>query len=304
MAKDRSIFRHWVPAASVVIALECGSAFAFDTDPYTYLQAPDGTTSVQLYGTYRESTNFTYSAASTPYTKAGAAKDSRIDAESTYVHYTGFFEVNGVMVDPHVIVPYATVNHTELSGRNFDGSTGWADPMVAVVIAPIHAPDNSQVLGLGIGTYMPAGQYEPGKLFTLGGNRWQPVVQLAGVQAITPELTLSGSVDVSFYGTNNQAGTGHQIETQQNSYQIQPWLRYRPIPMLAVSFGYSQTYGGKQFLNGVQDGLETAERQIRFDASLALAENLFLGQQIDRDIAVDGGYRESIVLCTRLTVLF
>lgn len=280
------------------------SAVAFDTDPYTYAQAPDGTTSLQLYGAYRESSHFTFSGASTPYTQAGSAKESHIDEYLGFVHYTGFFDIGGVKVDPHVIIPYESANNPKLAGHSFDGSTGWGDPMLAVIIAPIHAPDNSQVLGIGLGEYIPVGQYEPGKLFTLGENRWKTVVQMDGIQQIIPQWFLAGSIDTTFYGDNTQGGTGKQLLTQQNSYQIQPWLRYAPIPAFSIALGYSQTYGGKQFLNNVQDGLDTDQRQIRVDLAAALAQNIFMGLQIGRDMAVDGGYRESISLLTRLTVLF
>ena len=290
---------------ALLLTVGSASCLAFDIDPYTYMQAPDGTTSMQFLQMHRETTNFTFSGAATPYTKAGNAKDSSANTDMTYAHYTGFFDVGGVMVDPHVIVPYASVYHTKLNGYDLQGATGWGDPMLAVVIAPIHAPDNSQVLGLGLGTYLPIGQYEPGRTITIGSNRWQSVIQLAGVQEITPHWSFSGSIDTTFYGNNDQAGTtGKQMETQLNSYQIQPWLRYKPTSELSIALGYSQIYGGKQFLNGIQDGLETDVRQIRMDMALALAEHVFVAVQLDRDIAVDGGYRESFRLCNRLTVLF
>ena len=282
----------------------CYPVWAFDTDPYTYAQAPAGTTSVQAYGLYRESTNYTFSGSSVATAPAGNAKNSKVESEVAYTHITSFFEVDGVMIDPHVIIPYASLNHAMLSGYKFDGSTGWGDPMVALVIAPIHTPDNSQVLGLGIGEYLPIGQYEPGKYFNLGENRWKSVIQLDGIQKICPEWYVTGSIDSTFYGHNSQGGNGGQLLTQQNSYQIQPWIRYEPVPYFSVALGYSQIYGGKQFQNGVEDGIDTDERQIRMDFALALAKNVITGLQIARDMAVDGGYRESIYVLSRLTVLF
>ena len=281
------------------------SAWALDVDPYTYFQSPKGTSSLLVQNTLSESTNLKYSSSNQPYVKGGNADNSRVVTDAALIHYTGFYEIQNVMVDPHLVVPYGSVNQVKMSGYAQEDAAGFGDPLLAVVLAPVHTADNSRFLGLGVGTYVPLGRYNPQKTINIGENRWKQVVQLTGIQQIIPQWAASLTVDSTFYNDNGQAGTGgtHRL-TQENSYQVQPWLRYRPIQALAVSVGYSQTFGGKQKLDGVENGFETNQRQIRLDVAAALAQNLFLGVQLDRDIAVEGGFRESFRAITRLTVQF
>ena len=291
--------------ASAALGLCCRTGvYALDTDPTTYNQAPDGSTVIHTYEQYRTSTNLKYSGSGVSYARAGSAANSRADTEAAYLQYSGYFDVGGVMVDPHIYVPYASLNHGKIGGSTLNGSTGWGDPLLAVVIAPIHAPDNSQILGLGLGTIVPLGQYEPGKTLNTGDNRWKGSVQIGGVQRIVSDWSFAGTADVTFYSDNSNAGTGAQLLKQERSYQLQPWIVYRPALGYSVALGYSQTFGGKQKLNGVENGWETNARQIRLDINAPPIGNTFLGLQVGRDMATEGGFRESLRITTRVSFLF
>lgn len=280
------------------------SAQALDTDPGSYAQGEDGQTAMQATAQFRTSTNLQYSGSTIATSKPGAQKDSRAATELSNLHYTGFFEINGVMVDPHVFLPYSSVNHTEISGVNQNGSTGIGDPVLALVIAPVHTRDNSQVLGLGLAAVVPVGAYEPGKVFNPGDGRWKGIIQLDGIQKLSEQWSVVGSVDTTYYADNTKAGNGSQRLSQEASYQAQPWIRFSPIPELHISLGYSQTFGGKQFLNNSENGLETNARQVRLDFVTSPIDNAYWGLQFGRDIAVQGGYRESLRVGTRLTYVF
>ena len=201
---------------TAIVAMTTGTALALDTDPTSYAQFPDGTTTIQFLGEYLTSTNLKYSGSAISSAKAGNPKNSRADGEVGYVHYTGFYEVDGVMIDPHVIVPYELFNHVQVGGSNLNGSTGWSDPLLAVVIAPITTPDNTQVLGFGFGFIPPTGQYQPGKTFNVGGNRWQGILQIDGIEEIIPHWLVAGSFDATFFTNNVQAGNGKQILNLRN----------------------------------------------------------------------------------------
>ena len=278
---------------------------AFDVDPGSYAQSPDGTSAIQAVGGYRTSTHLKYSGSGVATSKAGDAKDSRVATESMLVHYTGFYEVAGVMIDPHIFIPYGSYNHARISGVNLNGATGWGDPGVAIVVAPIHTPDNSHVLGFGFGGFFPMGQYEKGKTFNMGENRWKGIFQIDTIQQIVDDWFFAGSVDVTAYSDNTNAGsTGRQVLSQELTYQVQPWIRYRVIPGINISAGYSQTYGGKQRLDGVENGAESNARQIRLDLLGSPIDGVFMGIQLGRDIATEGNYRESLRISGRITYLF
>ena len=76
------------------------------------------------------------------------------------------------------------------------------------------------------------------------------------------------------------------------------------VPGFNVSVGYSQTFGGKQRLNGLEDGAETSARQIRLDFIAVPADNIFLALQFCRDMVTDGGFREALRVSTRISYIF
>ncbi len=287
-----------------ILTITSNQAYSLDTDPGSYAQFPDGSIALQALGQYRSSTNLNLSSKLTPPAMIGDINRSRLQTEISAYHFTGYYDVDGVMIDPHIFMFYNSINHVRIANKTQLGSTGCGDPILAVVISPIHTPDNSKMLGLGLAVLPPMGQYTKGKVFNVGGNRWQGIVQMDGIYEFVPHWKVVGSVDANFYADNPDAGTGHQRLTQDTTYQVQPWLKYNILANLSGAIGYSQIYGGRQYLNGVMDGVMTNARQIRLDFNYAPINFVFIGLQLGRDITVEGGYRESGRITGRATYVF
>jgi hypothetical protein len=156
-----------------------------------------------------------------------------------------------------------------------------------------------------LGIVPPIGHYEKGKTFNNGENRWKGIVQLDGIYEFYPTWRLAGSIDATFYADHVNGGTsGHAVMTQENSYQVQPWIRHELSSASSIAVGYSQLFGGRQYLDGLMDGTLTKAKQIRMEVTYAPIQVLFLALQLTRDIDVEGGFKESLRLSGRATYVF
>lgn len=69
---------------------------------------------------------------------------------------------------------------------------------------------------------------------------------------------------------------------------------------LNLSFGYSETFGGMQSINGVPNGLETAEQQVRFEVQSFVTDRLQLVGELTRDLHVTEGFHQTIGVNARI----
>jgi hypothetical protein len=121
---------------------------------------------------------------------------------------------------------------------------------------------------------VPIGTYDKQRALNLGANRWQNDVQLDITQGVGSKFTFDVAADWIYYGNNPNAGTGHQTLSQDDTYNVYTWISYdisdvmrRAMPSLcnaSLSAGYASTFGGFQKLDGVLNGSQTKEQQIRF----------------------------------------
>ncbi len=78
------------------------------------------------------------------------------------------------------------------------------------------------------------------------------------------------STDVMWYGVNDDAsGIGTGRLKQDNTYQFQGWVTWTPPAdkSWTLAAGYSQYWGGKQQLDGIENGQATRVDQVRLELS-------------------------------------
>ncbi|MCS5880995.1 hypothetical protein LNP17_15720 [Klebsiella variicola subsp. variicola] len=84
--------------------------------------------------------------------------------------------------------------------------------------------------------------------------------QLGGVQQLGNGFATQLSTDVMWYGVNDDAsGIGTGRLKQDNTYQFQGWVTWTPPAdkSWTLAAGYSQYWGGKQQLDGIENGQAT-----------------------------------------------
>jgi hypothetical protein len=81
----------------------------------------------------------------------------------------------------------------------------------------------------------------------------------------------------------------------------------RAMPSLgnaSLSAGYAGTFGGFQKLDGVLNGSQTKEQQIRFTYEQFVAPKWQLLLSVNHDISVSGQFKQNFGLIFRVTRVF
>lgn len=283
--------------ATAALLLGATSAKAIDVDPGDYVAAAPGTNLGLLYGQYAKRTKLNT-------TTQGDIPSSQLESEVGIARFVHFTEIAGITVDPQILVPFGTLNNAQIDGQSVKDSYGIGDPILAATAWLINDPKQNRYLGITPYVWLPIGTYREGATFNIGENRWKGAIQAGLVQGITDKVTFEFIADATFYGDNKNAGTGHQTLSQDESFQIQPWLRYNFTPTQAAAVGYSGTFGGTQELDGTSNGFKTSEHQLRLQYQGFVTPTVQLLGTVATDVAASGGFREDFRTNFRILKMF
>lgn len=277
------------------------SAGAVDLDSQDLIPAPSGTDAFLSYSTFATRGSFVPDGGSE--IKNGTRLDSYVGI-LRYVHYT---DIGGLPFAPQVLLPYGSLYDGRLAGAKLDTASGIGDPILAAPLWLIDDKRSGTTFAVVPYLFLPLGSYHAGRALNLGEKRWKFDLQLGGTQALGNGFTVQASLETMWYGDNSDAtATGSGRLAQNNSYQGQAWLSYNPPADATWSFaaGYSKNWGGVQKLNGGKNGLATKSDQVRLQAAKFLTPTFQVQGLLQRDLAVDGGFKENLHATLRLLQLF
>jgi len=266
------------------------SAQAVNVDPGDYLAPPSGTNLALLYLQHAasHSANITGSGAGTGDINHGTSLTTDV-AIARFVHYT---DIGGTLLAPQILLPTADIHHASLGGTRLNDASGVGDPILALPVWLVNNPSHNQYLGFSPYLFIPAGTYHSNQSLNVGENRWKGNFQGSYIQGLSSKWTAEFTADVTVYGDNSSAGNGHQTLSQQESYQLQPYLKYAVTDHTVLSVGYNQTFGGKQEVANQNNGFRTEEGQARLVAQYNVSPTFNVEALVARDLYVRGGFKE------------
>lgn len=282
-------------------AFTISSANAVDLDALDLIPAPSGTNAVLSYSTFATRDSFVPNNGSE--IKAGTGLDSYVGI-LRYVHYT---DIGGLPFAPQVLLPYGSLFNGSLGGTALESASGIGDPILAAPLWLLDNKESGTTFAIVPYLFVPLGSYHAGDALNLGENRWKFDLQLGGTQALGNGFTVQASFDTMWYGDNKDAiSNGNGRLTQENTYQGQIWLSYTPPADKSWNFavGYSKYWGGVQKLDGSTNGIATKSDQIRFQVAKFVTPTVQVQGLLQRDLAVEGGFKEDARVTLRLMKLF
>ncbi|NSZ19921.1 transporter (plasmid) [Agrobacterium vitis] len=288
-------------AVATACLCTASSALAVDLDALDLIPAPSGTNAILSYSTYTTRSSYVTNRGSK--IKDGTGLDSYVGI-LRYVHYT---DIAGFSFAPQVLLPYGSLYNGSLGGAALDSASGIGDPIFAAPLWLVNNKNSGTTFAIVPYLYVPIGSYEAGRSLNLGENRWKFDLQLGGTQALGNGFTVQASFDTMWYGRNSDAtsdGVG-RLE-QDNTYQGQIWLSYSPPSNKSWTFavGYSKYWGGVQTLDGVENGTATKSDQVRLQMAKFLTPTFQVQGLLQRDLRVEGGFKEDAHVTLRLMKLF
>ncbi len=291
-------------AASLLLALPmlaAGPAYAVDLDALDLVPAPPGTDAVLSY------TTFTTRGSYVPNGGSAIEDGTKLNSLVGIFRYVHYMDVGGFTVAPQVLLPYGGLFDGSLGGASLESATGFGDPIFAAPVWLLNNKPTGTNFAIVPYLFVPLGSYDAGEALNLGENRWKFDLQAGGTQDLGNGFTLQASADVMWYGKNSDAlGRGDGDLKQDNTYQAQIWLSYTPPSDKSWNFavGYSKLWGGVQYLDGVENGTATKADQIRLEVSKFLAPTFQVQGLVQRDLAVEGGFKEDLRATIRFMKVF
>jgi hypothetical protein len=208
-------------------------------------------------------------------------KDLNVEVHTAFLGYSRLLDVFGKSGRIDMIVPYAWLSGSgKVQEKERDRHvSGFADPGVRFSVNLYGAPALSfeefknyrqdTILGVGLLTTMPLGQYEPEKLANIGTNRWSFKPEV-GISQALGRWTLEAIGGVTFF-TKNDEFLGSQTREQDPIYSLQGHLIYNFPRGIWAALNATYYTGGRTSIDGVKG--DDIQKNWRFGATLTLPVN-------------------------------
>lgn len=281
-------------AALFACATMAGEARAIDISPGDYTYLPAGTNIGLAYLTYQSASSFR--------DKAGNSfPDSKGEAAIGIARLVHYGETAGVGWGLQAFVPFGAISQARIGGADLAKADGLGDLVLGATLFPIHSADPTGTT-IGITGYLglPTGNYSPTKA-SVGSGAFTFTPQLGINQGLGNGFFLDVALDGSFYGDHTNDGISVK---QDPTLQTQAYLRYAVSKATSVSFGYSGTFGGQIYFNGIAGLTKTREDQLRLFANTFVTQTLQVQGMIGTDVSATGGFKNAIVTQIRILKIF
>lgn len=284
-----------VAVTVLCFALSLDPAKASDVEPGDYISAPGGTNLAIGYGIWSHADRME--------TSDGQRIDNGLEVATGIARYVRFIDIGGgIIIDPQIIVPFGQIR-SRAGGETAKSRFGLGDVTILSTIWFVSKPGKKPTyFGISPFVTIPTGAYDRDRPLNYGENRWKGVLQAGLVQGIAPRVAIDLTGDVTVYGTNGEPGLGKRL-TQDNSYQVQTYLRYTLPSGTAFSVGHSGTWGGRTHLDGIYTGNRTENQQIRAVAQVQIKKTQ-VEFSASRTVHVVDGYRNDAILKVRVLQAF
>lgn len=295
-------------AVLVLAVMDTAPSRAIDFQPFDYVPAAAGTNMLMGYYEYgtRNQVNNTITGTT--------SRDTNVDSHIgmlRYLHYSEVFERPYLL---QVLLPFGGFHNDKIDGTRLSEQGGMGDPIISAVFWPV--ADKKSRRNLSISSYLslPLGTYDERRALNLGANRWQHDLQVDFNQGFLGKFTIDIAGDWIHYGNNKDAGPAHAELTQNSSFNVYGWLSYDVSKAVqavmpsasnaSISIGYAGTNGGKQKLNGIYDGSQSVEHQIRLTYMQMFAPTWQGLVSLNHDTGVSGDFKQEFGFVLRVTKLF
>ncbi|NML33293.1 transporter [Paraburkholderia antibiotica] len=271
------------------------AASAIDIYPGDYTILPPGTTLALGYVGYTPSSTFRLDG-------VGEIPNSSLDQTvgiARVLHYT---QIGGVPVAFQAYLPFAKLTDVRVGGNSLPTNNGLGDLTLGATAFLVNRADAEYGTTVGFTMYLsvPTGKYDYGKVGAGAGTvTFTP--QLGLIQGLGKNLFLDASLDVAAQPSHSDAGYDISVRP---SIQLQTYLRYQFTPATSLSFGYSGTFGGKQYVDDVYTGQKTSSSQLRLFASHMLTPTWQLSAMLGKAVATEGGFKNSYSAQLRVMKIF
>ena len=210
-------------------------------------------------------------------------QNADIQNQEAVLAYARSIDVWGKSGKIDVILPYAWVSGSaEFDGEmNKNSVAGWGDPKLRFAVNFFGAPALSMkefseyrqnlILGASLQVTAPLGQYEAGRLYNIGTNRWTLKPELGISKALGP-LTLEFTAAAAFYSDNNEF-LGNRTSSQDPLYSLQGHVIYGLKSGVWVALDATYYTGGSINVDGMKQSENLDNSRAGLTAAIPVTRN-------------------------------
>ena len=308
-------------ALSLLAATSVAQAGSISANTGTYagdvsaLNFPVGTVAISNYTAYRHGDKFIDS-------EGVEVPDSSLDLYTNIVRVDWLAaKIYDMPLAISAALPYGYFDDVEVGGRDVSAQSSFFSPNVFLTLGVVVDPQNERTLALTNYVFLPMGGYDSTKEANIATpDQWVIVPQIMyeeGLGKFSPALQnfwIDVFGGVAFHGDGQnpvtQSGVGFAKTEQENSYDINFYLRYNWNPLTFVAIGIEKSWGGEQIAtggvlaeyNGGNLSLgkdEFLKGHLQF--AFPLSETFQIASDITHDFEREGGFKENFTAELRLT---
>lgn len=284
--------------AACLAALPAAAAVN-DVLPTDYVALPGGITNLSVYALHQRLAG--------PWRNGQPASNGELDVNLFALRLSRPFPVGEhgqYALAPVLVLPWADGESSGALPAVFGKrASGQGDLRVGLSFWHHIDRANREYSAVSAFVSLPTGDYNSSQILNAGENRTRLVLSGGWLRQLGKHWVTDIVPEVAFYG-DNRAYLGNRVLSQNVSYALTGWLRYRITPTLQWMGGAQVNRGGASYTNGT---LSTgAPNNTRLSTGLLLftAEQQQWILRYSRDVATDNGFRLENEFTLRYSVSF
>jgi hypothetical protein len=268
--------------------------------------------------------------------------NAHVDALEEFQRFAYFADLGGHPLVLQASLPFANLTNVNIPSADPSLSTkevgeGFADPVLFATYFFIADAKTERWLGFTDYSYLPLGNYDNTKVFSVAtAHQYTNVTEIGyteGLGKFAPALKgfffdlvanasfhTDGSDPISFLTVAGPNTLVYDKLTQSTSYDVKAFLRYDPMPLGFVALGIEKSWGGQQtatdgtllgvpasFGGGPQAPLILGDDDYlrgHFQFQFPLARDFTVAADVYSDFEREGGFKDEYGAEIRLTKIF
>jgi Putative MetA-pathway of phenol degradation len=273
--------------AALVWAISfAASAAVNDIYPTDFVALPAGSVNVTIYSTHQKTRG--------PYTDgirtvAGEASVNQLALRASRIFPAG--ENQQYAWTPVAVLSYADVNtNTDLDARLAKNICGMGDLRLGSAFW-FHIDRANRTYGLvSLLVSFPTADYNTSRTLNIAENRMRYVLSAGWMQPIGGKWLIDISPEVAVYGEDDRY-LGTQVRTQDTSYALTSYLRYRQSDVLQFYGGAQINRGGATQVGGVEITGAPNNTRMYLGSLFFTSPKQQWQLRYSRDVQIDNGLR-------------
>ncbi len=263
------------------------SAAVNDIYPTDFIALPSGSVNVTIYNAHQKTTG---RYANGIRTEAGEAHANQVVLRASRVFAVG--ENQQYAWAPVLVLGYADVNTNPTLGTILRSSnaSGMGDLRVGNAFW-FHIDRPNRTYGLiSFFASFPTGEYNTSSALNVGENRTRYVLSAGWMQPIGGKWLIDIAPEVAIYGEDDRY-LGTRIRTQDTSYALTSYLRYRQSDVLQFYGGAQINRGGATQVGGIQTTGAPDNTRLYLGTMLFTSPKQQWQLRYSKDVQIENGLR-------------